>query len=90
MAQNYLKLKNFEEAYQLPYNLTKAEFYQSKNKEKMTLPQIEQLRLDLIEENKKEQAQLLHSKIILDLPYLVFPLLILIGHIILIRSTRDS
>ncbi len=89
MTQDFLRLKNFDDSYQIAYNLTKSSFFIEKNK-KLAPEKIEQLRLEAIEEDKIREYRRIKSNIMLDIPYVLYSLLALGIHIILIRKTKAS
>jgi hypothetical protein len=90
LTHDVLKIQNFNDTYQIPNNLTKANFHIEKKNKCLNLAKLEQLRLEAIEENKIEQHKNLKNNIILELPYLLYFAFILGIHIILIRRTKES
>jgi len=90
LTHDALKLKNFEDTYQIPYSLGKINFNMEKSNKHLSLEKREQLRLEAIEEDKTEQRKRLKSNIFLELPYLFYFAIILGIHIVLIRQTKES
>ncbi|MBY0280792.1 MAG: hypothetical protein K2W94_01385 [Alphaproteobacteria bacterium] len=88
MTENLLKLRNFEDTYQVPYNLTKSSFHIEKDR-KLSAEKIEQLRLEAIEEDKINQHRRIKNDLMLNLPYLFYSLSALALHVVLIRRTKE-
>ena len=87
LTKTYIKLNYFEETYTVPYSLTKASFHV--DQKKLTHEQIEHLRLDAIEDDKKNTMKSLKSDVVLDLPFLFYSLILLALHVTLIRRTKE-
>lgn len=90
LTHDILKLKNFEDTYQIPYSLVKTNFHMEKRDKHLSLEKREQFRLEAIEEDKIEQRKRLKNNIFLELPYLFYFTIILGIHIVLIRQTKES
>ena len=90
MTRDFLKLKNFDETYQVPYELKTGNFDMAEKFKKVAPAKIEHLRLEGIEEDKISQRKRLKSDIILNLPYLFYSLIILGVHVVLIRRTKEA
>lgn len=90
LTHDALKLRNFEDTYQIPYNLVKTNFHMEKSNKHLSLEKLEQLRLTAIEEDKVEQRKRLKSNLMLELPYLFYFSIILGIHIVLIKQTKES
>ena len=88
MTEDFLKLTNFDNTYQVPHNFTKSSFQVEKDR-KLASEKIEQLRLEAIEEDKINQHRRIKNDLMWGFPYLFYSLLALGIHIILIRKTKE-
>jgi|GEM_PF-3268480 len=89
LTQTFIKTKYFEETYIIPYSLTKSSFDGGKDR-KLTPEKVEHLRLEAIEEDKKETVKRLRNDMTLGLPSLFYSLIFLALHVILIKRTKEQ